>query len=185
MNTKNKNILKNICAISTGVYLRELEGDDVCYLQISDIANRNICAKSKRIAYRPGLEGYFVRKNDLLMVSKGMAYACRVFNGMVPSIASTSFLVLRITHPMVLPDYLCWFLNHPNTVNTIRARQEGTGTLMIRKSDIESLEVPIPEIEDQKKIVAMDMLSRREVFLMKTIAERKQTLMNQILYKVL
>lgn len=185
MNTKNKNTLKNICTISTGVYLRELEGDDVCYLQISDIANRNICAKSKRIAYRPGLEGYFVRENDLLMVSKGMAYACRVFDGREPSIASTSFLVLRITHPMILPDYLCWFLNHPNTVKAIKARQEVSGTLMIRKTDIENLEVLIPEVEDQKKIVAMDELSRREAILMKTIAERKQALMNQILYKVL
>ncbi|MBQ3788508.1 MAG: restriction endonuclease subunit S [Bacteroidales bacterium] len=185
MNTKNKKILSDICTISTGVYLREPEGNDVCYLQISDIANKDICAKSKKFAYRPGLNNYLVRANDLLMVSKGVAYACRVFDGQEPSIASTSFLVLRIAHPMILPDYLCWFLNHPNTVKSIRARQEGTGTLMIRKSDIESLEVPIPEIEDQKKIVAIDMLSRREVFLMKTIAERKQTLMDQILYKVL
>ena len=126
-------------------------------------------------------------------VSAITATAVKIANGLnlagafssAPSIASTSFLVLRITHPMILPDYLCWFLNHPNTVKAIKARQEVSGTLMIRKTDIENLEVLIPEVEDQKKIVAMDELSRREAILMKTIAERKQALINEILYKVL
>ena len=185
MITNYKNKLRKICAISTGVYLREPEGNEVCYLQISDVNNEDICAKSKHIAYRPELSGYILKEGDLLMVSKGMAYACKLFEGKEPSIASTSFLVLHVTSPQVMPEYLCWFLNHPNTIRIIRARQEVSGTLMIRKIDIENIEVPIPEIMEQSRIVELAKLSRREGKLMAAIAERKQTLMNQIIYNTL
>ena len=185
MNTKYKNKLNDLCSVSSGVYLREPEGNEICYLQISDINNKDICAKSKRIAYRPELEGYFVRSGDILMVSKGMSYVCRLFDGKEPSIASTSFLVLHVVSNNVFPEYLCWYLNHPNTVKAIRARQEVTGTLMIRKTDIESLVVPIPENEEQKKIVELAKLSLRESSILTAIAERKQALVNQIIYNTL
>lgn len=185
MITRNDCKLSSICVISSGVYLREPVGTDVFYLQASDIYEEDICSRSKRILYRPQLDGYMLQKGDVLLVNKGTTFKCRVFNGLLPTIASTSFLTFRIKRNDVLPEYLCWFLNHPHTVREIRSRQEMASTPMIRKTDVEDILVPIPALDKQRTIIVLSNLSQREASLMKSITDRRQSLMNQILYNTL
>ena len=185
MITTNDCKLRSICAISSGVYLREPVGTDVFYLQASDIYEDNICGRGKQIAYRQQLDGYLLQKGDLLLVNKGTIFKCRVFDSPQPAIASTSFLTLRIMRKDIIPEYLCWFLNHPHTVTNIRSRQEIASTPMIRKTDIEDIIVPIPALDKQQTIVLLSSLSQKEAILMKSITDRRQLLMNQILYNTL
>lgn len=185
MITNEQYKLGDICTITSGVYLREPTVNDICYLQVSDLYEESLCKKSKKIAYRPQLEGHLLQQGDLLLVCKGSSFNCAVFDCAQRAIASTSFLVLRITRDDITPEFLCWFLNHPHTVSLIRGRQEGSGTPMIRKTDIKDLFVPIPDIERQKKIVKLSELSRRETLILKKIADHKETLMNMILHKTL
>ena len=79
----------------------------------------------------------------------------------------------------------CWYLNHPRTVDIIHSRQEGSGTPMIRKADIEDWLISIPDLERQREIIRLAELSQRETELMKEITTRKELLMNHILYKAL
>ena len=185
MITENIVKLNDICTINSGVYLREPNGIDICYLQASDINEDEICSRSKRIVFRPQLNGYLLQQGDLLLVSKGSSFKCRVFDSQQPTIASTSFLTIRIMRKDILPEYLCWFLNHPHTVTDIRSRQEVASTPMIRKADIEDISVPIPTIDKQQSIIQLSALSQREAYLMKTLADRRQSLMNKILYNTI
>lgn len=185
MFTGTKAKLCDICTISSGAYLHEPAGNEVCYLQVSDLYNESFCDKSKRIAYRPQLDGYLLQRGDVLLVCKGASFKCRVYDCEHWAIASTSFLVLRITCSHILPEYLCWYLNHPRTVEIIHSRQEGSGTPMIRKADIEDLLISIPDLERQSEIIRLSELSQRETELMKEITTRKELLMNHILYKAL
>ena len=185
MFTENILKLSDVCTINSGVYLREPSGTDVCYLQVSDVYEADICSRSKRIVYRPQLDGYMLQQGDLLLVSKGTSFKCRVFDCTLPVIASTSFLILRILQKDILPQYLCWFLNNPRTVTNIRSHQELTVTPMIRKTDIEDIMVPVPTLDRQQTIIQISTLSQREDFLMRTLADRRQILMNQILYNTL
>lgn len=185
MITETRGRLNDICIINSGVYLREPGGMDICYLLASDIYEDEICSRSKRIASRPQLGGYLLQRGDLLMVSKGTSFKCRVFDSQQPAIASTSFLTLRIANKNILPEYLCWFLNHPHTVREIRSRQEMASTPMIRKTDVEDILVPIPALDKQRTIIVLSNLSHREASLMKSITDRRQLLMNQIIYNTL
>ena len=46
---------------------------------------------------------------------------------------------------------------------------------------MENLEIPVPSLEEQKTIVAIARLSKREMELQQAIIEKKQTIVQQLL----
>ena len=82
-----------------------------------------------------------------------------------------------------MPEYICWYLNHPEVSTLIKAQQTGSSTLLLHKSILENLKIPIPDLNTQKKIVKISKLQQKEQELMKSIAEKRALITNQILLK--
>jgi hypothetical protein len=61
-----------------------------------------------------------LKDGDVLFAAKGTKNFAAVFeNHNEPSVASTSFFVIRPTDKKVLPQYLAWFLNNYTYTNII------------------------------------------------------------------
>ena len=97
------------------------------------------------------------------------------------AVASTSFFVIRLKTSAVLPDYLCWFLRQPSVITYFKTHQAGSATPLIHKPAVENLEIPVPSLEEQKTIVAIAHLSKREMELQLAIIEKKQSITQQLL----
>ena len=72
-------------------------------------------------------------------------------------------------------------MNHPTIAAAINNERMGTGSPMIRKEVIENLEIIIPNLETQEKIVEISKLQERENELVKLIQQKKTQLTNQLI----
>lgn len=180
-NTKAKIKLRDVAKILSGVYMKGNPTGEIACLQIKDLQMNSPETTAMRIEYARKLDGYMLKKGDLLFAGKGTTYLCKVFNLDIPAVPSTTLYSIRLHSSMVSPEYLCWYLNHPVTMATIKTAQAGSGTPMIHKPTLENLEIIIPDKDTQQRIVELSELQKKEERLLKAIAEKRVLVTNQIL----
>jgi len=186
MSCTNKKIcLKGVARVFSGVYEKNSPVGEIACLQVKDLLMQSPETTAMRIDYTPKLESYMLKKGDLLFAGKGSKYVCKIFDVDIPSVPSTTLYAIRLYSELLCPDYLCWYLNHPNVVAATKTMQAGTGTPLIHKPALENLEIIIPSMETQRLIIKLSELQKREEYLLKTIAEKRARVTNQILYNEL
>ncbi len=104
-----------------------------------------------------------LKKGDVLFAAKGSKnFAAWYEDDKMPAVASTSFFVIRLIDNNVLPGYLTWFLNHPDTQTLLKGQAIGSSIASISKAVLSELEVPIPSIQKQELILMIFNLRNRE-----------------------
>ena len=180
-NTKKKVRLQSIAELTSGVYLKGSPAGKIAYLQVKDLLMTSPETTATRIEYIPKLDNYLLKKGDLLFAGKGTTYLCKVFNLDIPAVPSTTLYSIRLHSSIVSPEYLCWYLNHPRVVASIKTAQAGSGTPLIHKPTLENLEIIVPDQETQRLIVELSSLQNREKEIQEAIAEKRIQITNQIL----
>jgi len=179
--TKYKRQLKLVAEVISGIFIKPSPSGDIAYLQAKDIMMTSPEMTASRIEYTPKLDYYMLKKGDLLFAGKGSTYLCEVFDLDVPAVPSTTLYAIRLRSDIVSPQYLRWYLNHPKVVAKILASRVGSGTPMIHKPTLENLEIIIPDMDTQQRIVDVSELQKKEESLLKSIAEKRVLVTNQIL----
>lgn len=180
-NTKEKIKLGDVARILSGVYAKGNPTGGIACLQIKDLQMSSPETTAMRIEYAHKLDSYMLKKGDLLFAGKGTTYLCKVFNLDIPAVPSTTLYSIRLHSSIVSPDYLCWYLNHPRVVASIKTAQAGSGTPLIHKPTLENLEIIVPDQETQRMIVELSSLQNREKEILEAIAEKRIQITNQIL----
>lgn len=179
--TKNKINLHQIAEVISGIYLKPSPEGEIAYLQVKDLLMDSPEKTAFRVDSVPKIDNYLLRKGDLLFAGKGSTYLCKECHLNIPVVPSTTLYIIRLHSDIVSPEFLCWYLNHPAIVAQLMASRVGSGTLMIHKPTLENLEIIIPDKNTQKCIVELSYLQKREEYLLKTIAEKRVLMTNQIL----
>ena len=73
----------------------------------------------------------------------------------------------------VVPEFLLWWINQPSSQAYLSSRSKGTMVKMVSKQGIEDLEVSLPPLEQQYKIVEFFSLSMKEQRLLEKIKNCK------------
>ena len=180
-NTKEKIKLGDVARILSGVYAKGNPTGKIACLQIKDLQMSSPQTTAMRIEYAHKLDSYMLKKGDLLFAGKGTTYLCKVFNLDIPAVPSTTLYSIRLLSSIVSPEYLCWYLNHPRVVASIKTAQAGSGTPLIHKPTLENLEIIVPDQETQRLIVELSSLQNREKEILEAIAEKRIQITNQIL----
>ena len=180
-NTKEKIKLGDVARILSGVYAKGNPTGKIACLQIKDLQMSSPQTTAMRIEYAHKLDRYMLKKGDLLFAGKGTTYLCKVFNLDIPAVPSTTLYSIRLHSSIVSPEYLCWYLNHPRVVASIKTAQAGSGTPLIHKPTLENLEIIVPDQETQRLIVELSSLQNREKEILEAIAEKRIQITNQIL----
>lgn len=107
-------------------------------LEKIDIDSKNISAELK--------------ENDVIFSSRGFFKAAYIsFNE--PAIASSSVFVIRVKDKNIFNKYIALYLNSPKIQFEISKQSFGSSIKLLKKSDVENLEIQIPELKTQKLIV--------------------------------
>lgn len=175
--------LKEIANILSGVYLRPSPSGEIAYLQVSDLQGSPSERTTLKVDFVPKLSQYLLQKGDILFAGKGTKYLCQTFKLDIQAVPSTTLYIIRPKTKQVLPEYLCWFLNLPQTETTIKATQVGSSIPLIHKSSLEELEVPLPDFASQSRTLEIAALQQREQELLAAIAEKRTQVTNQIIFK--
>lgn len=134
-----------------------------------------------------GTMKHLLKHGDVLFAAKGSKnFATWYENKNQPAVASTSFFVIRILenyHDKILPEYLVWFINNPNTQKLLKDKAIGSSIVSISKSVLEDLEISIPDLATQKNIIKISRLRNTEKKLIKQIGNLREKQIQQTLFQ--
>ena len=98
-----------------------------------------------------------------------------------PALAVLPLFVLRPKTDIVLPEYLAWAMNQPPAQRHFDSFARGTGLRMVPRSSLGTLDIDVPDLETQRKIVAIDALAERERALSVLAADKRRQLTSLLL----
>lgn len=186
-----KTILKYITDIQTGLYAQTISSGTVIYLQAKHFNENGQLNYSilPDLAMNAQTEKHLLKDGDILFAAKGSKnFATQYENKNGYCVASSTFLVIKIRNEFyskILPEYLCWFLNHSKTQEWIKAIARGSSIPSISKVDLQELEISIPAINKQKTILKIDSLQKQEQSLLKKIQFLKEQYIQRRLISVI
>lgn len=167
--------IKAIANIQTGAFATPERNADAVYLQSKhfDEHGNIIVELFPDLKINEKIERHLLKPGDVIFAAKGVKNFAAVYESHNPkAVASTSFFVIRPTDNKVLPHFLAWFLNNHTTQALLKDQAIGTSIPSISKQVLESLEIPVPDIETQKAIVQISQLRNKE----KSLKQRIETL---------
>lgn len=95
-----------------------------------------------------------------------------------PIVVSSQFLVITPKQG-VLPEFLCWSLNRPETQHWIAegAGSQGTSLVMLNATTVKQLPLDIPALSIQQKIVHLNALWEKEQQLTQALLNNRETML--------
>lgn len=182
--------IEEISEVSTGIYSQFGQFGSAIYLQANYFDEHG----HLRDNIRPNLvldnktQRHLLNEGDILFSAKGTKnFAVIIKPKMGACVASSTFLVLRLKEELkqiVLPEFLVWFLNHPNSLAYLKAHAIGTGLPSISKKTLEGLEIILPSVNTQHNIIIIDSLRKKEKTLKHQIEDLREKQVQQLLHNL-
>jgi restriction endonuclease S subunit len=185
---KTARSIQEIADIRFGLYVQPDSSGDVAYLQLRQFNDegRLLSRANDFINITNKTEAHLLTDGDVLFVGKGnrlFSWCYRVTEG--SAIASSIFFVLRPDLKIIHPEYMAAFLNAPQSKAAFQQLGSGTNIFSIRKSELGAFQIPIPPMQQQKRIAALAELHQQEIDLAQQLMLQKQHLYTAIISKLI
>lgn len=184
--------LKYIASIQTGLTFRtRLEHSpkgNVTVIQMKDFsADNRIDRESLTLIEMLNLkERQRVRINDLVFRPRGIRNtAALIDRELRDTTVAAPLLRIRVHDVSVLPAYLCWFINLPVSRSFLQRYATGTAMRMIGKKALDALEVQIPSIPTQQRIIELSRLADREQNILEGLSVKRKQLVDSKLMRAI
>ncbi len=126
----------------------------------------------------------YVNKGEVLFANRGSRnYAALVDRAVSDVIAVGNFFIVKVKIDAVLSEYLAWYLNQKRAQKYFDQHREGSYIPTMRGEWLNELDVFIPAIAVQEKVVALARLQKRELELSAAIQTKKNLLIEEIINK--
>lgn len=180
-----KKTIEEVAEVQMGYHFRsrvkETEDGNISVIQMKNLMRNEIDFESlQKINMEETSTRHLARKGDLVFRMRGNIFrAALVDRDVENTIVGSSLLQISVLQKdLVLPEYLLWFINHRKTQNILERNKKGSFTHMLSLKWFKGLEVEIPDIAIQKKIVEITTLATEE-FRLASNLQRKKTLLIQ------
>lgn len=184
-----KRTLQEIAEIRSGMNLQIQNKGDVYYLQIKDINNDDMSLRNDiaLVKLNETQKKHILLPGDILFVSKGYRHGSLLFSPLPdhPSVASTSFIVIRPDRKKILPEYLCWYMNREEALNLFNIKNSRNKMPSVNKNELIHLPIEVPGLEMQKGIVNTLFLHRREIEIQHKLIELRKEEMDMTLIQLI
>jgi restriction endonuclease S subunit len=113
-----------------------------------------------------------LRTGDVLFPNRGTRTTSIVYRLEEGSaVAGSQFFIVRPNPKIAYPEYLAWFLRTEEMANYFDSRRKGSYVQLIERNDLVNVEVPLPPLSIQQKIVAAADLALKERYLSVKLAK--------------
>ena len=120
-----------------------------------------------------------LRAGEVTLQTRGSSYRAAVVpQSDIAMVAAGSLYVLAPDASRIDPEFLVFYLNLPGTQAILRQLATGSTILNLRRAAVEQLGVPLPSLADQRRLVELGRLVRKQT----DIAERLNQLRLQELH---
>lgn len=181
--------LGDVCNVRIGFTIRgrarRATDAGVLTVQLRDVRPNGLVdpARLERLATDRVPGRHLVTAGDVLFRSRSESNTAAVLDGRFrePILAISPLYVLRPELEVVIPEFLAWAINQPRSQRHFDRFARGTNMRMIPRDVLADLRIGIPDFEVQRRIVALDSLSRHERRLSVRAAERRRRLVAGLL----
>jgi restriction endonuclease S subunit len=143
----------------------------------------NISERLVRINHDLVKPKHLLQPNQLILLAKGKyTAACLIPPSTRKYVISSAFFSLKIkSTQQLLPAYLQWFLNQPEARNYFKSHASGTSMFSLPMSVLKNLEVPLPSLAVQDKVVKILNLRKQENKTVLQLEEEKEKYVQQLI----
>lgn len=181
--------LRDICSVQIGYTARRrikrASHHGVLTIQLRDVPpGGNVDpAHLTRLQIGAAPERYLVRAGDVLFRSRSESNTACVLDDSFreSALAMLPLFILRPNRDLALAEFVAWAINQPRAQRHFDRFARGTNMRMIPRAVLTDLEVPLPGLDVQRRVVALDTLARRERTLSIRAAEERRRLYTRIL----
>jgi hypothetical protein len=169
--------IRELAQIQSGYTVRSpLVSDQtgVLVAQVRDLAfDGSGCMRDlQRCSLDGAIERYLIRAGDVVFRSRGERTTALALglDFSEPAVALLPLIILRPNLSRIRPDYLAWAINQPSAQQKLDADAQGTNLRMVPKSSLEALDIDVPPIETQAKLMEIHRLIEQELVLSRQLA---------------
>lgn len=161
--------LHTLASLTTGLYLQPSPQGETHYIQARHFNSDGTF--DSRIQPEVHLDArqskHLLLPGDILFACKGLHHFATLYQPtMGRAVASSIFLVIRVQpHAQVLPGYLVWYLNHPETQSRFRTHARPGSVSSLTLQAVADLEVRVPALSKQSTLLQVEALRRKEMAL--------------------
>jgi Type I restriction modification DNA specificity domain len=152
-------------------------GGDLAVVQIKDVdATAGLRLKNLLMLRDEGgkYARYLLEAGDVLFQSRGSQHPVAIVRDGLHGIAALGLHIIRPKKKYLRPEYLAWYMNHPNTQERLKDAARGSYIPFVAKGDLAAFKVPIPPLDVQDRIGRIDQLRRQEQQLTSRLNELMQ-----------
>lgn len=125
---------------------------------------------------------FMVAGGEVIFRSRGEPNTATVVKALAePAAVIVPLILMRPDRTRVLPEYLAWAINQPDAQRQLGAEAQGTSLRMIPMAALERLDIPLPDLPTQRRIVDLHALAARETRLLHDLAAHREQLLTHTL----
>lgn len=181
--------LAELCDIHSGYTARgklePLPEGGVPALQLRDVGTDGASPGPRFQRYDLGklAERYFVRGGEVVFRSRGEPNTAAAISDPAPEPVAVivPLVIIRPKRERALPEYVAWAINQPDAQRRFDAAAQGTSLRMIPMAVLGDIDIALPDLTTQKRIVQLHGLAQREARLLRQLADRREALASAIL----
>lgn len=125
-------------------------------------------------ATEPLRQEYLTQQGDIIIRLSIPYTAILIDSGMVGMVVSSNFAIIRLNQDCILPEYLLWLLNTADTKKKVYESSSSNMLSAVRPTFFAELEILPFTLANQEKIAKLNLLAKRETWLLKKLAEEKE-----------
>jgi hypothetical protein len=182
-----KTPIKDIAHVRPGYQFRgRVEPDPegkVAFIQIKDFDKKHRLRLDDivTIDFRRPIEPFQARPGDVLFLSRGhRLFATALDDTPEDAIVTGYFFILRPRRDVVLPEYLAWSINQPDFQARLAPLVKGSHMPQVSRADFEQLEIALPPLETQRRVVRLQALWEHEQDLVARIQQTREQLIRAV-----
>ncbi|MGF7113055.1 restriction endonuclease S subunit [Pseudomonas laurylsulfatiphila] len=176
--------LSELADVRSGYTFRgALEHDqsgDVRVLQIKDLRQNAAIEPDMLIAvsWDARTAPPLLQPGDITVIARGDTNKAVLYAGEQSVVATSQFFIVTARRSEVLPAYLCWVINLPQSQRSLE--RSGSAIQAIGKASLMDMQIPLPSLAIQHKLIALQAVWDEEDELIARLQTNRQQMLKGI-----
>ena len=154
-----------------------VDDGDVRVVQLRDVSSDGIVNWDHTVKTKIGgwKEPDWLKTGDVLFMYRGTrTLAVHIYDVPFNAVCSPNFYLIRVIADSLLPEFLAWQLNQTPAQSYFRQHAEGSAQLHIRRAELEALQLTVPSMAEQRKVVELANSARSEALILENLIRNRE-----------
>lgn len=153
---------------------------DVRILQIKDLRQSGAIEPATliTITWDARTAPPFLQQGDIAVIARGDSNKAALYEGEQPIVATSQFFIVSVKRLDVLPAYLCWMINLPQSQRSLE--RSGSSIQAINKASLQDMTIPLPSLATQQKLIGLQQLWDKEDQLIARLQTNREQMLQGI-----